>query len=168
MYFQTLLRVLLGSKPSEAFGWCVEAVCDQLHMEEWQSAVLFKALEEVVHNKEHLRIVVSKKPDLQDEPLAQRILLRFLAIPEGIEFLSQQRLSKSGDALSWLDRNVLLWQESESRRYTEDVEERISVALSRVGKSEGNADICKGIVPIPIQVNLKLIKHSSQLSISKL
>ena len=152
-YSHTLLRVLIGSKPADMYLWCVDAILKELSAECRPTMALFKALEEVVHNREYLRIVVLKRPKLHDVPEAQRILSRFLAIPEGFAYLSEQQRSstdKGQEKPSWLDRNVLLWQEANSKRYANEVEEKLSLALG-TGKDE-NSTILRGLVPIPIQV----------------
>ena len=133
--------------------WCVDAILKELGAEYTPTMALFKALEEVVHNRDSLRIVVMKRPKLHDVPEAQRILSRFLAIPEGFAYLSEQpkpSADKGQEKASWLDRNVLLWQESSSKSYANEVEEKLSLALG-AGKDD-NTNILRGLVPIPIQV----------------
>ena len=159
-YFHTILRVLIGSKPSEMYLWCVDAILELLRTEDEPSSALYKALEEVVHNKDYLRMVVAKRPKLQHVPEAHRILMRFLAIPEGFAYLNEQSSSSkpsinTNQESSWLDQNVLLWQDAGSKNYANEVEEKMSLALS--GGKDDRATNLRGLVPIPIQVCVDFI-----------
>jgi hypothetical protein len=161
-YLFTILRVLVRSKPLESFNWCIDLIVNQITSDEHPLLIIYKALEESVHNKQNLKTVIGKRPQLMNDPYAQNILLRFLAIPEGIEYLTEK---------DWLDTNVVLWQEKNSTDYVVAAEEKISLALSkRCSRSIDDElpEIFRNSSPIPIRtpdfINEVLSKQSSYTS----
>ena len=125
----------------------------------------------MVHNKSFLLTVISKRPKLKDIPEAQNILMRFLAVPEGFDFLTEREKvpgmssdeSEKPDSINsncWLNNNVKLWLDSDCKIYAEKVEEKISMALCRLENSsvssDDRPDMLRGVVPIPIQVKMNM------------
>lgn len=144
IYFHSLLRVLLRSKNWESAQWCVDSICNQLTADEYPSEELYKALEEAIHNKSHLKDIISKRPKILQESMAQELLVRFAAIPEGIEFLAQK---------DWLETALQNWQANKCSEYVYRVEEKISVALQTSNAS--NASISSSGVSYAAAVNKK-------------
>ena len=144
LYSHSLLRVLLRSKPTESYNWCIDAIVNQLNLEQKPMGLIYKTLEEAIHNKLYLKNIVSKKPKIINEPKCQELLIRFLAIPEGIEYLSDN---------GWLEKTLTLWQGKGCADYVDNVEEKISVALSKVDSPlDDSSDLMKVVSPIPIQI----------------
>lgn len=129
IYFHSLLRILLRSKNWDSTQWCVDSICNQLTADEYPSEELYKALEEAIHNKSHLKDIISKRPKILHEPLAQELLVRFAAIPEGIEFLAQK---------DWLEGALTNWQTVKCSEYVYKVEEKISVAFQTAASSHAS------------------------------
>ena len=146
VYFHSLLRVLLRSKNWDSTQWCVDSICNQLTADEYPSDELYKALEEAIHNKSHLRDIISKRPKILQEPMAQDLLIRFACIPEGIEFLAQK---------DWLENSLANWQSNKCSEYVYKVEEKISVAFQSFNSSSSGAVPKRkeggAASPIPIQ-----------------
>ncbi len=145
VYFHSLLRVLLRCNATVSCHWCVDAIVDQLSLDDAPTATLYKALEEAVQNKAHLRaIVVSKRPrtlNILDEPLAQSLLVRFLSIPEGIEFASQK---------DWLNNTLAAWRATRCAEYVYEAEEKISLCFNKFA-GRHRPEALKSVVPIPIE-----------------
>jgi hypothetical protein len=158
-YYHTLLRVLLHSFAAEVeqqgvtygvkmststnanYQWCLEAIVSQLSVDDCPSDMILKSLNEAIQNRNSLKTIVSKRPKIIDEPVAQDLLIRFLAVPEGIDYVNEK---------GWLDQAFKEWQERKATQYVSDVEERISLALmaSLVGRKGGHGSV-KGSIYAP-------------------
>lgn len=141
-YLHNVLRVMIQSASSnDSYNWSIEAVVNQLSIEDCPDKILYKAIEEAIHSKSSLRMIIAKRPRLMAEPSAQHMLLRFLSVPEGINYLIEK---------NWLDAALNQWHASKCKEYVLDVEEKVSSALSKPG-IELLPDLLRLIEPIPIR-----------------
>lgn len=141
-YLHNLLRVMIQSVSSnENYSWSIDAVVNQLSLEDGPNKVLFKAMEEAMHSKSSVRIMVSKRPRLMADPCAQHILLRFLSVPEGITYLVEK---------NWLENALSYWSNQGCKEYVVDVEDKISTTLTRPA-TDFLSDLHKKVNPIPIR-----------------
>jgi len=164
-YAHALLRILLRSGAGlEAFTWRVDAVTSQLESPRaLHTPSLYKALQEAVHDKSNLRAIIAKRPKLNEEPAAQRTLLRFLCISEGIDFLSCDKNNERVDCedprieQTWLGASLTDWKTKKCETYVDDVDRVLTMAFAQCDKKIcttsadpvlQNAD---GFDPIPIQ-----------------
>eukprot|EP01038_Epipyxis_sp_PR26KG_P005836 gene5836-8052_t len=172
LYLHNILRILILSKPQE---WCIDAIVNQIISDDAPTPIIFKALEEAIHNKSYLLLIIVKRPKITDEPLAQGLLTRFCSIPEGIVYLNQR---------GWLGASLDEWKKRKCDEYAINVEESISMAFSMastdgvaaVNKNGGgiigenytnSSTVIKIISPIPVQT-LELIALSARLSDSQI
>ncbi len=124
---------------------------------------LYKALQEAVHDKSNLRAIIAKRPKLNEEPAAQRTLLRFLCISEGIDFLSSEENNERVDCedprieQTWLGASLTDWKTKKCETYVDDVDRVLTMAFAQCDKkiSTTSADPvlqnADGFDPIPIQ-----------------
>ena len=141
---QSLVRIQSGNKPSLTtnanYQWCLEAIVSQLSVDDSPSDMIIKSLNEAIQNRNSLRMIVSKRPKIIDEPVAQDILVRFLAIPEGIDYLNEK---------GWMDRAFTDWHEHKCAQYVLDIEERISLALMASLAARKGTQSVKGVLYTP-------------------
>eukprot|EP01039_Chlorochromonas_danica_P002589 gene2589-2831_t len=141
-YLHNLLRVMIQAlSENEDYKWSIEAIVNQLSLEDYPDKVLYRALEEAIHSKSSLRLVIGKRPALLNDPDAQHILLRFLSVPEGIRYLTEK---------NWLDGAFAEWSSSKCKDYVAEVEDRLSTALIRP-PSELLSNLSALVSPIPIR-----------------
>ncbi len=165
-YAHTLLRILLRSGAGlEAFTWRVDAVTSQLESpRNLHTPSLYKALQEAVHDKSNLRAIIAKRPKVENEPAAQRTLLRFLCISEGIDFLSSdtnnnERIDCEDPRIeqTWLGNALTEWKKKKCETYVDDVDELLTTAFAQCDQKINalSADpvlqSANGFEPIPIQ-----------------
>lgn len=164
-YAHTLLRILLRSGAGlEAFAWRIDAIATQLDCPRGlHTSSLYKALEEAVHDKSNLRAIIAKRPKLLDAPQAQKLLVRFLCIPEGIEYLSTdkngERVTKDGSSepTSWLSEELDSWRDRKNVEYVAEVDRSLTLAFAQcdnkidVVTSDPVVQDAQGLDPIPIQ-----------------
>lgn len=167
VYFHSILRILLQSKRGSSLGpggsantvseynWVIDVILNQINIGERPTLMICKALEEAVHSKPILRSIIAKKPKILDEPNAQNVLIRFLSVPEGIEYLSES---------SWLEEALEDWKTKKCKEYAESVEERISLVFTE-GNGRQFPRYCRMVEPIPIYtpefLNTIRLKQSS-------
>jgi hypothetical protein len=164
-YAHTLLRILLRSGAGlEAFTWRIDAIATQLDgSRALHTPSLYQALQEAVHDKSNLRAIIAKRPKLLDNPGVQRVLLRFLCVAEGIEYLSfdknGERTFKEGgeEPNSWLSDELEAWKSTKCQEYVSEVDKALTLAFAqcdnRVDKicSDPVAQGAQGLEPIPLQ-----------------
>jgi hypothetical protein len=164
-YCHTLLRILLRSGAGlEAFTWRVDAIASQLDCPRGlHTPSLYRALQEAAHDKSNLRAIIAKRPKLLDNPQAQKILLRFLCIAEGIEYLSTdkngERTFKEGseEPNSWLADELDAWKKSKCVEYVAEVDQLLTLAFAECDNKVDSitcdpvAQSAQGLEPIPIQ-----------------
>jgi len=118
-YFHSLLRVMTYSPQCLFSKWYVETIVNQLLLDE-SDPTLIAALNEIVHDKQNLKIVISKKPNLFHNTELKDVFYRFAAIPEGLSFLINS---------NWLEEAVTDWSNNGSKQYMCSIEERLSTSL---------------------------------------
>lgn len=164
-YAHTLLRILLRSGAGlEAFTWRIDAIANQLENPRGlHSPTLYQALQEAVHDKSNLRAIIAKRPKLLGNPDVQKILLRFLSIAEGIEYLSfdknGERTFKEGseEPNSWLSDELEAWRTKKCMDYVTEVDQLLTLAFARCDKKIDNVSSdpvlqgLQGLEPIPLQ-----------------
>ncbi len=121
MYIHGLLLTLLRSDPAEFLRWGVNIVTNELLLEEFPSEPLLKLLEECVQDPLVLKTLLSKRPNITNIPASSHILVRMLAVTEGVEYLSAKNC-----VLPALDS----WQNKDSVEYVKSVEKSLARALS--------------------------------------
>ena len=150
LYAHCLLRILLRSGAGlEAFTWRVDSIANQLESpRSTHTPSLYKALQEAVHDKSNLRAIISKRPKILDEPNAQRVLLRFLCIAEGIEYLTSADAAKGGEVSfkedplggnnnkkseerTWLSDELESWKGKKCSEYVDDVDKVLTLAFAQ-------------------------------------
>ncbi|RYG68983.1 hypothetical protein EON64_03875, partial [archaeon] len=141
-YLHNLLRIMIQSVgTTDSFHWSIEAVTNQLLLEDNPAVVLYKAIEEAIHSRSNLKLIVAKRPKLLKDPDAQHIATRLAAVPEGIAFLNE---------MNWMEGAMNAWSSSKSKEYVLEVENKLSTALSKSFK-ELLPDLVKGVEPIPLK-----------------
>jgi rapamycin-insensitive companion of mTOR len=141
-YLHNLLRLMVQSASSnESFNWSIEAVVNQLSLEDVPDKVLFKALEEAVHSKSSLRIIIGKRPRVLTEPDAQHLVLRFLSVPEGISYAQEK---------NWLEGALTDWNNTKCAQYVLDLEDMLCRALTRPA-SDLLPEVERAVDPIPVR-----------------
>jgi len=126
IYIHSLLSSLLHSRPEDFRSWGIDVIVSMLSSEEPNNMApsLVRLIEQAVMDKENLRVFISKNPDIFHEKALENVRMRFMAIPEGIEYLARQ----GGD---WVDSAFASWQETECREYVSKVELLLIKGLSK-------------------------------------
>jgi hypothetical protein len=167
-YAHNLLRILLRSGAGlEAFTWRIDAISTQLDSHRsMYTPSLYKALQEAVHEKANLRAIISRRPRLLDDPLAQKVLLRFLCISEGIAYLSTPNSfytpvfpsALPDEEKSWLNDTLEDWKATRCFEYVDEVDKMLTLAFAHCDKKiecVSNDPVLNNVPgtfePIPIQ-----------------
>jgi len=142
-YFHSLLRVMSFSAKYPVSKWFVEAIINQLLLDDSDST-LVAALNEVMHDKHNLRTIVSKKPNFFHSVDLKDSILRFLAIPEGISFFNNHNC---------LEDTIVEWNTIGCKQYVYNLEERLSNALFNP-ESYLISKLPNSISPIPMTLSI--------------
>ena len=142
-YCYTILRVLLRCKPIEGYTWCIESIMNMLSADSSPTENLIKALEEMIHNKSFMKMMIERRPKVLLEQSTKHILLRITTLPEGIEFLRRNDVLESS-----LER----FYEEGCKNYMKEAEQKVSTAIDHL------SEICVetkflGPQPIPLQTS---------------
>lgn len=144
-YVHNLLRAMaLTLSTNDPCYWCVESIVTQLTTDDNPSDALLKALGELVHSKSSLRVILAKRPRaLVSEPALQDTLVRFLAIPEGVQFLKENG--------NWLETAMNSWASVKCKEYVHNVEEKLGIAICRPSSLMRDEMINRLVEPIPVK-----------------
>ncbi|CAM9222945.1 unnamed protein product, partial [Choristocarpus tenellus] len=137
--------------------WGIDTLVTQLHYDDpaiTQAAL--SVLEEAAKDDRYLQSLVQKRPDLLNKPGAGSLLMRFLSLPDGVDYLQQ---------LGWVEGAVQQWQLNGSmEKYATHLDAAVKAHLhdSQVIDSDsfsGSGDYPEGDagegngVPIPIHLD---------------
>lgn len=99
-YSHMLLRSLLRSRDPRANAWMVETVSAQLLYENMPTKSVIRVLEEIVQDSAYIKMLSNSISQLMGIPGTEPILIRLLAVPEGIEQMQK---------FKWIVPNVKAW-----------------------------------------------------------
>lgn len=140
-YTHTLLRALLRkSRNTEFVSWGVEMMMTQMIY--FPSLSLAKVLEEAAQDRSYLKAMVAKKANFIGIPNAEKILMRYCAIPDGISFLKEGQ---------WLDGALERWEQEGNDKYVMSVERALARVLSSCAKKGRVKEIT---TPIPVEADV--------------
>jgi rapamycin-insensitive companion of mTOR len=82
--------------------------------------ILLRCLEEAAQDKDYLRELISKEPEVVGEDMTN-LLVRFLALPEGFRYLN---------GLDWIMPELALWKSRKCEEYAKQVELALAKGLN--------------------------------------
>ncbi|CAM9239758.1 unnamed protein product [Phaeothamnion confervicola] len=102
--------------------WGIDALVTQLYFDDPDvTRAALSVLEEAAVRLRYLRALVSKRPDLLGKPGAAALLMRFLAVPEGVSLLTE---------LGWLPQALARWRGPGLAEYAAGLEAALHAHLT--------------------------------------
>ncbi|CAM9962272.1 unnamed protein product [Ascophyllum nodosum] len=124
-----------SSEDSRPEDWCIEALVDQLIGDDpTVASVALSVLEEAIQDERCLRSLVAlAKPELINKPGASNLFMRFLSIPEGIQYLEN---------LGRVERMVREWKvKGLTTSYSASVDATWKAHVNEAGYVEESRDL---------------------------
>jgi hypothetical protein len=149
LYATCLLRALLRADVTDFAEWGVEVLVTQLYMEQQVAEVALSVLEEAAKQPQYLQAIIRARPQLvqlaKTHPNAMNLLIRFLALPEGLAFLSQD--------LDWVNPALKSWRSTKHVQYVGRVEDKLRRGLLRNSSQFSGEQLgYPQALPIPVRV----------------
>jgi hypothetical protein len=149
LYATCLLRALLRADVPDFAEWGVEVLVTQLYMEHDVAEVALSVLEEAAKQPKFLQAIIRARPQLvqlaKTLPNAMNLLIRFLALPEGLAFLSQD--------LDWVNPSLKSWRSTKHVQYVGRVEDKLRRGLLRNSSQFSGEQLgYPQMLPIPVRV----------------
>jgi hypothetical protein len=137
LYAHTLLRALLRARVDEFEQWGIDVLVTQLQFDDLPAASLISVLEEAAQDRRYLKALILKRPEIFSKPGIEKLLIRFLALPEGLEYLQQ---------LDWFDGALQRWRGEALTQYALRLESALAKALNETQVRQAQAQPLR---PIP-------------------
>lgn len=162
LYSTCLLRALLRSEVADFDKWGIDALVTQLTQEDEVAKAALSVLEEAAETQECLLAMITKRPAkliMMKDRRAESLLLKFLSLTEGLNFLKE-----TGD---WIPRTLTTWRREKHISYVHVVENALFRGLHRDASgrdrnsSSNPVSNRKTCSPTPIPVNVPMKRGGS-------